>query len=113
MARKKPDSLTVPNSPATPVPAQAVVRSGPAGTIRRIGKALLASPSTQAALEHTEAWLPPLRYLHARLYEREFARVVPWARRFRGVYATFDEAVRAAPATKPVGYDNPAAASFM
>lgn len=81
--------------------------------IRRMGKALLASPSTQAALEHTEGWLPPLRYLHARIYDREFARVVPWARRFRGVYATFDEAVRAAPATKPVGYDNPSAASFM
>lgn len=81
--------------------------------IRRIGKALLTSPSTQATLEWTEGWLPPLRYLHARLYEREFARAVPWARRFCGVYGTFEEAIRAAPASKPVGYDNPAAAGFM
>ncbi len=84
-----------------------------AGAIRRIGKALLNSPSTQAALEWTEGWLPPLRYLHRWIYEREFARVVPWARRFRGVYARFEEAIQAAPATKPVGYDNPAAAHFM
>jgi len=60
-----------------------------------------------------DAHLPPLRLLHQRLYDRQFARVVPWARRFRGVYATFEEAVRAAPATKPVGYNNPGAAKFM
>ncbi len=73
----------------------------------------MASPATQAVLEWTEGWLPPLRAVHARLYEREFARVVPWARRFRGVYATFEEAISAAPAGKPVGYDNSAAATFM
>jgi putative methyltransferase (TIGR04325 family) len=81
--------------------------------IRRMGKALLGSPATQPLLEWAEGWLPPLRYLHRRIYEREFARVVPWARRFFGVYATFEEAIRAAPAGKPVGYDNPAAATFM
>ncbi len=81
--------------------------------IRKIGKSLLGSPGTQALLEWTEGWLPPLRVLHQYFYEREFARVVPWARRFRGVYASFDAAVRAAPPGKPVGYDNPAAASFM
>jgi putative methyltransferase (TIGR04325 family) len=54
-----------------------------------------------------------MRLLHERLYAHEFARVVPWARRFRGVYTTFEEATRAAPATKPVGYNNPGAARFM
>jgi|SRR5579871_1693309 len=82
---------------------------GARSSIRRIGKNLLASP----ALAWAEGWLPPLRYLHRRVYEREFARVVPWARRFYGVYANIDEALRAAPAGKLVGYDNPAAASFM
>jgi putative methyltransferase (TIGR04325 family) len=81
--------------------------------IWRLGKSLAASPATQALIEWSEGWLPPLRAVHACLYEREFARVVPWARRFRGVYATFQEAISAAPASKPVGYDNPGAATFM
>lgn len=81
--------------------------------IRKIGKSLLASPVSQAMLEWTEGWFPPLRALHARVYEREFSRVVPWARRFRGVYGSFQEAARAAPSSKPVGYDNPASATFM
>jgi putative methyltransferase (TIGR04325 family) len=101
-----------PVNPVMIVRGEARVQSG-VSMIRRMGKAMLASPATQALLEWAEGWLPPLRYLHSRLYEREFARVVPWARRFRGVYTTFQEAIRAAPAGKPVGYDNPAAASFM
>jgi len=112
MAQSKSRSLTNPDIPAAAGSAKATVRPG-AGAFRRIGKALLASPSTQSALEWTEGWLPPLRYLHKRIYEREFARIVPWARRFRGVYSTFEEAVRAAPPGKPVGYDNPGAATFM
>jgi len=87
-------------------------RSSTSG-FRRIAKALVSSPAAEAALEWTEGWLPPLRYLHRRLYEREFASEVPWARRFYGVYDTFEEAIRAAPASKPVGYDNPGAATFM
>jgi putative methyltransferase (TIGR04325 family) len=83
------------------------------GAIRRAARSLWASPFVQTLLERTEVWLPPLRLLRERVYEREFAKVVPWARRFRGVYATFEEAMRAAPATKPVGYDNSGAAGFM
>jgi len=111
MPQSNNESLTASNSPVLSAAPPARLASG--GAIRRIGKALLASPTTQAALEWTEGWFAPLRYVHRRIYEREFARVVPWARRFRGVYATFEEAVRAAPAGKPVGYDNPAAAAFM
>ena len=110
MSQNHSESLTdVANSGAA-VPVRATVQPG---AVRRIGKALLSSELVQAAAEWAEKWLPPLRYLHGRIYDREFARVVPWARRFRGVYATFEEAVRAAPSTKPIGYDNPAAASFM
>ena len=83
------------------------------GAIRRVARSLWASTVAQTVLEQTEVWLPPLRLLRERVYEREFARPVPWARRFRGVYSTFEEAMRAAPATKPVGYDNPGAAGFM
>ncbi len=57
--------------------------------------------------------VPVVRSLYRLEYERRFARVVPWARRFRGVYSTFAEAVAAAPRGKPVGYDNPQAAAFM
>jgi putative methyltransferase (TIGR04325 family) len=94
------------------VRGETIVESG-VNAIRKIGKALLASPAAQAVLEWVEGWLPPLRYLHGRLYEREFARVVPWARRFCGVYSTFEEAIRSAPAGKPIGYDNSGAATFM
>jgi putative methyltransferase (TIGR04325 family) len=88
-------------------------RAPGARRLRRAARSLWDSPVTQTLLGGTGAWLPPMRMLHERLYEREFARVVPWARRFRGVYATFEEATRAAPATKPVGYNNPGAATFM
>jgi putative methyltransferase (TIGR04325 family) len=64
-------------------------------------------------VEWAEARVPLLRSWHEREYEREFARVVPYARRFRGVYATFQDAIGATPGAKPVGYDNPAAATFM
>ena len=101
--------------PANPVMATRAATRVPsgAGALRRMGKALWTSPRTQALLEWADSWLPPVRYLHEILYEREFARVVPWARRFCGVYATFDEAARSAPARKPIGYDNPAGASFL
>jgi len=83
------------------------------GAVRRAARALWASHVAQTLLERTEAWIPLVRTLRERVYERQFARVVPWARRFRGVYATFEEAARAAPAAKPVGYNNPGAAGFM
>jgi len=104
--------MTNPVNPAMVIGGESKAKSGASG-IRRTGKAVLTSPVTQAVLDWVEGWLPPLRYVHKRLYEREFARVVPWARRFWGVYATFEEAMVAAPASKPIGYDNSAAASFL
>jgi len=112
MPQSKSESLTVSNGAPVTAPTPAKVPSG-GNAIRRIGKTLLSSPGTQVALEWTEGWCAPLRYLHRRVYDREFARVVPWARRFNGVFATFEEAIQGAPAGKPVGYDNSAAASFM
>jgi putative methyltransferase (TIGR04325 family) len=112
MARTKNRTLMDPVNQVMVVRGETRVESG-VSMIRRTGKVLFTSLATQALLEWAEGWLPPLRYLHTRLYEREFARVVPWARRFFGVYATFEDAMRAAPAGKPIGYDNPAAASFM
>ncbi len=105
-------SLMNPGNPVVAVGGETGVQSG-GSVIRRMVKVLWASPTTQALLEWADGWFPPLQYVHRRIYEREFARVVPWARRFSGVFATFEEAVRAAPAGKPIGYDNPAAASFL
>lgn len=64
-------------------------------------------------LQWMELKVPWLRSLHERQYERRFARLTPFARRFQGVYATFEEAATAAPKSKPVGYDNTAAATLM
>lgn len=45
------------------------------------------------------------------LYDVHFATASE--RKFRGVYATFDEAIKAAPKTRPVGYDNPESAKMF
>jgi putative methyltransferase (TIGR04325 family) len=79
----------------------------------RTARSLLGSPATKAMVRRMERWVPLVRYFHERLYEREFATIVPFARRFRGVYRTFEEAIQAAPAGKPIGYDNAEAATFM
>jgi putative methyltransferase (TIGR04325 family) len=67
----------------------------------------------KAILEWAGERVPLARMLYEREYERRFAQIVPFARRFRGVYTTFSEAIAAAPQGKPVGYDNPKAATFM
>jgi putative methyltransferase (TIGR04325 family) len=76
---------------------------------RQTAKILLESP----IVEWMEAKVPLLQAIHRRQYERRFGRVTPFARRFHGVYTTFEEAMRAAPKSKPMGYDNPAAATLM
>jgi putative methyltransferase (TIGR04325 family) len=55
---------------------------------------------TAAALEK----VPPLRTARAAYYERQFRN---WPGAFRGVYASFDEAARSAPADSALGYDHP------
>ena len=52
--------------------------------------------------------LPLARYVAHLVYEQHFARASGCQRLFHGVYATFDEAKRAAPKTKPVRYDDAA-----
>lgn len=69
--------------------------------------------AAKTILEWAGERVPLVRRLYQREYERRFARIVPFARRFRGVYDSFSEAVAAAPPGKPVGYDNPQAATFM
>jgi putative methyltransferase (TIGR04325 family) len=67
------------------------------GISRRVMRAIALSPPVRARLE-------------AR-YEQMFA-TADKAHLFRGVYASFDEAARAAPGSKPLGYDNPGPASM-
>jgi len=50
--------------------------------------------------------LPLTRYVMRLAYEQHFARASGTRRLFRGVYRTFEEAERDAPATKPVHYDD-------
>lgn len=47
---------------------------------------------------------PPIRALRARRYARNFGG--DWPGAFCGVFASFDEAERAAPRTRPLGYDH-------
>lgn len=53
----------------------------------------------------------PARTLFAARYERRFAHAIH-ENLFRGVYDSFDEAVRSAPSTKPIGYDQPGPAAM-
>jgi putative methyltransferase (TIGR04325 family) len=55
--------------------------------------------------------LPGVRPVLEQRYERFFARAQDH-QLFRGVYRSFDEAARSAPATKPLGYDDAAPAEM-
>jgi putative methyltransferase (TIGR04325 family) len=55
--------------------------------------------------------MPPLVTLRRQRFNRLFESA-PGHNLFRGVYASFDEALAACPPTKPAGYDNPAAANM-
>lgn len=52
--------------------------------------------------------LPVTRYVAHAAYERRFATASGCQRLFRGVYRSFEEARQAAPATKPLHYDDSA-----
>lgn len=52
--------------------------------------------------------LPLAHYVAHLIYEQHFARASGSQRLFRGVYATFEQARRAAPKTKPIRYDDTA-----
>ncbi len=54
---------------------------------------------------------PPVRLWRERRYERLFEGA-DGMQLFRGVYASFEEALRHVPATRPVGYDNPGPSSM-
>jgi putative methyltransferase (TIGR04325 family) len=54
--------------------------------------------------------LPPFRKLRELDHERRFAKPYPGA--FRGVYGSFDEALRSVPRTMATGYDNEPAAKM-
>lgn len=54
---------------------------------------------------------PLIRQTRQRAYERRFATAGN-VNYYRGVYDSFEAAAAAAPATKPLGYDNPAAAAL-
>ncbi|HVF17118.1 MAG TPA: methyltransferase, TIGR04325 family, partial [Steroidobacteraceae bacterium] len=55
--------------------------------------------------------MPPLVTLRRQRFNRLFESA-PGHNLFRGVYATFNEALAACPTTKSAGYDNPAAANM-
>lgn len=67
----------------------------------------------RSRIERIESKLPLLTRLHGVVYERRFARSSQWARIFRGVYGSFEEAIQAAPKSLPVGFDNRTAATFL
>jgi putative methyltransferase (TIGR04325 family) len=94
-------------------PDSVPTRSEGESFLRRTGKALLRSPAGKYLTEWVERGVPPLRSLHKRLYRREFGRIVPFARRFYGVFDSFEEAIRAVPGSKPIGFDNPDAARLL
>lgn len=66
--------------------------------------------SAHRVVDRFARW-PIVNGLLRRKYDRVFAANRD-ANLFRGVFATYDEARRSAPATLPLGYDNPASASM-
>lgn len=56
--------------------------------------------------------LPGVRHARVAAYERRFTREKPRGNLYRGVYSTFAAAQATAPSSRPLGYDNEAAASM-
>jgi putative methyltransferase (TIGR04325 family) len=63
------------------------------------------------AIERMTGW-PILQQVLRSRYEKSFAANRGPKHMFRGVFDTFDAAQASAPATQPLGYDNPAAAAM-
>jgi putative methyltransferase (TIGR04325 family) len=72
--------------------------------MKNIVNSILSAKPSRSLLERVRR-APLVRKGLQSLYDYHFATASE--RKFRGVYATFDEAVKMAPKTKPIGYDNP------
>jgi putative methyltransferase (TIGR04325 family) len=105
--------ISIESRPSQPAPSQGAPSYSTSGFLRRTARRLVGSPVAKAAIDFADEWFPGARALHLRAYQRDFARISPWARRFLGVYASFPEALLAAPLGKPIGFDNAAAAVSM
>src|SRR5690242_8526837 len=74
--------------------------------------AFLLSPFCHALVRQLERTVPPVRAWHRFAYEHHFSRSSRSERLYRGVYASFEEAVKAVPKTHGVGYNHPVAGSL-
>jgi putative methyltransferase (TIGR04325 family) len=78
--------------------------------MKSIVTGILSSKPSQQLLERLRR-TPFVREGLKSLYDYHFATASE--RKFRGVYATFDEAAKMAPKTRPIGYDNPETAKMF
>jgi putative methyltransferase (TIGR04325 family) len=78
--------------------------------MKNIVTGILSSKPSRQILERLRR-APLIREGLKSLYDVHFATASE--RKFRGVYATFDEAAKMAPKTKPLGYDNPESAKMF
>jgi putative methyltransferase (TIGR04325 family) len=60
-----------------------------------------------------EGHVPGIKSWHSCAYQQQLRRVTQFARRFHGVYTSFDKALKAADGTKLIGYDNPQSAQLI
>jgi putative methyltransferase (TIGR04325 family) len=74
--------------------------------------ALLLSPFGCSLIDRIERMVPPIRAWHRFAYEHHFSRLSKSDRLYRGVYDSFDEALRAVPNTHSVGYNHPVAGNL-
>jgi putative methyltransferase (TIGR04325 family) len=79
----------------------------------RIAKAVLLSPQCKASVDWLEAHLPMLRKWHRFEYEQHFDRVYQWERMFSGIWPSYEDAQKAIPEGRAVGFDNLETATFL
>jgi len=72
-----------------------------------LGSSILRSRAVRRTVTKLEEKLPLLRAWHRFEYEQHFSAECPAARLFSGVYHSRDEALRAVPVGRRVGYENP------
>lgn len=81
--------------------------------IHRLARRSLYSFSGKRIVDWIENAVPFLRSWHRFAYHEHFAHIASWERLFSGVYPDFATARAAIPREHAVGYDNPAAATFL
>lgn len=82
-------------------------------SVGRFARSVFLSETYRTVMDTVDAKIPMVRKWRCFEYDEHFARRSQWARKFNGVYASFEEARQAIPAAAVEGYDNPGSGNMF